>query len=150
MRNLRRARILETLCALLAFPLYLVPQTSNTVGACSPISPYNQGLLQIQCTVGSEKEAERLLETMNKILANQTNPQKLVEDQQARDACGNSLAAIQAANQKIDILAKYLLTSQGRDEIGKVHVNLRVHMMEFTNTSDAVKSQKASESSPKK
>jgi len=152
MRNvLSQARILESICLLLAVPLLLFSQeTSKTTAPCSPIAPYNQGFIEIRCAVGSLKQADQLLEMVNKILQNQTNPEKLTEDQQARDACSNSLAVLQATDRRVQVLAKWLLPPEGQQELNQIHVNLKVKPLEFSNPSDAVQGEKTDQNKPKK
>jgi hypothetical protein len=130
-------------------PLFLFPQQiSNTNGSCSPISPFNQGVIEIRCTVSSPKQASELLEMMNKILENQTEPRKQIEDQRARDACSNSLAVLQATDRRVQIIGKWLLPREGQEELKQIHVNLKATMIEFAKPSDVVENQK--KASPKK
>jgi len=85
---------------------------------------------------------------MNKILENQTEPRKQIEDQRARDACSNSLAVLQATDRRVQIIGKWLLPREGQEELKQIHVNLKATMIEFAKPSDVVENQK--KASPKK
>jgi len=151
MRNaLKQARILESICIVVASPLLAFSQqTSTSTAPCSPIAPYNQGMIKIRCTVASSKQADQLLENLNKFLQNQNEPSKQIEEQQARDACSNSLAVLQATDRRVQILAKWLLPREGQEELKQIHVNLKATMLEFSNPSGVVQGQKKAAPTPK-
>lgn len=75
-----RIRTLELICVLITVPLLTFSQeTSKTTAACSPIAPYNKGVITIQCTVSSDKTGKQLIEILNRIERNQLDPKVVME-----------------------------------------------------------------------
>ena len=59
---------------LLFFPSLAVAQSATTSGPCSPIATQNTGSITIKCPGVSGEEGRKMLAILNKILANQINP----------------------------------------------------------------------------
>lgn len=72
MNTLNRVKTLEIVCMLVVFPpLVFSQENSKTTAPCSPIAPYNQGIIKIECTVDSQKTANKLIEILNVVQQSQ-------------------------------------------------------------------------------
>jgi hypothetical protein len=68
----KQIKVLELVFVLVAFPaLMFSEQTSTTTAPCSPIAPYNHGVIEIQCKVDSAKTGKQLVEILNRIKESQ-------------------------------------------------------------------------------
>ena len=54
--------------------LALAQQPASTSGSCSPIAPANTGSITINCPGMSKEQGDKMLAILNKILANQLDP----------------------------------------------------------------------------
>lgn len=68
----RQVRVRELLCLLITSPVLIFSQqASKTTAPCSPIAPYNYGVIEIQCKVDSAKAGKQLVEILNRIKESQ-------------------------------------------------------------------------------
>jgi Skp family chaperone for outer membrane proteins len=59
---------------LLFFSSFAVAQSATTSGPCSPIAAQNTGSITINCPGISGEEGRKMLAILNRIIANQINP----------------------------------------------------------------------------
>lgn len=75
---------------------FAAAQSATTSGPCSPIAPQNTGSITINCPGVSGEEGRKMLAILNRILANQINPDlvmvKLDEIQHGVSSIENELA----------------------------------------------------------
>ena len=77
----RRIRVHDVVCILIAIPLPLFcQQSSATKAPCSPIAPYNKGIINIQCKVESGKDGKQLVEILNRIKESQLSLDSVLKE----------------------------------------------------------------------
>ena len=64
---------------LLFSPVAVAQSTTSTSGSCSPIAPNNSGNITIQCPGMSADQAKKMAAILNKILANQLDPDAVMK-----------------------------------------------------------------------
>lgn len=70
----KRLRVLELICVLItSATLMFSQQISKTTAPCSPLAPYNKGIIEIQCKVDSARAGKQLIEILNRIKESQLN-----------------------------------------------------------------------------
>ena len=97
---------------------------AKTSGPCSPAVSGSEHTFIINCGI-NEKQGQAMVEILNKILTGQTDPNKEIEAQRAKDELSDIRAIVEATRKTVQLICNSASSPELQKECEQIGVNFQ-------------------------